>query len=298
VFNQLPERQAFRFLADDDKIRGFNRWFRKQIDEDILSVDVAGKPWTAKYVDSGYRKGVVRSYAESHTDALAESADFARGRRTEFLESSFAQPERVSKLRLLYTRSYEDLKGITAAMSQKVSRELATGIANGLGPRQVARNLSREITKITKTRALVMARTEIIYAHAEGQLDAFDEMGIEEITVLAEILTAGDDRVCPECSALEGVVLTVKEARGLIPRHPSCRCSFRPANVGETTKRKRFWTKGDKQERINKSLKAGLPKKTRSGEKVPQTVAEAKRRTTWAGKDVKTVKPPADVELN
>ena len=33
---------------------------------------------------------------------------------------------------------------------------------------------------------------------------------------------------------MEGVVLKLSEATGMIPRHPNCRCSFIPANVGES----------------------------------------------------------------
>ncbi len=84
----------------------------------------------------------------------------------------------------------------------------------------------------------------------------------------------------------------------MIPRHPNCRCAWIPANVGEQTERKRFWTKKDKERRVKKSLTAELPKRTRGGKKVPQTVSEAKRRSTWAGKD-KTIKtPPSGADLN
>jgi len=295
--NVLPEAQAFRFQTSDQKVRSFNRWLQTEIDAGILETDVAGKPWTAKYIDSSYRKGTVRAYTDAHAEDLAESPEFYRGSQQQFLATSFTQPERLSKLKMLYTRSYEDLKGITSAMSQKISRTLADGIGNGLNPRVIARTMSKEIAKITRTRALVMARTEVIYAHAEGQLDSFAEMGIEELTVMAEWSTAGDDRVCEECAALDGTVMTIAEARGLIPRHPNCRCAWQPANVGEKAKN-RFWTKAQKERRIEKSLKAGLPKRTRSGQKVPQTVAEAKRRSTWAGKDVRVRKPPAGVSLN
>lgn len=40
--------------------------------------------------------------------------------------------------------------------------------------------------------------------------------------------TADDDDVCPTCEALEGNVYLIKEARGLIPVHPHCRCAFVP----------------------------------------------------------------------
>jgi len=220
--NALPEAQAWRFATSDEKIRSFNRWLSKEVEDGILEVDGTGKPWTAKYVNSAYRKGSVRSYSEAHKEEMAESPEFYSGRRTQFLESSFAQPERLSKLKLLYTRSYEDLKGITSAMSQKISRTIADGLGKGLNPRVIARALSKDVTGITRQRALTMARTEVIYAHAEGQLDSFEEMGVEDLTVMSEWGTAGDDRVCPKCSAMEGTVFTIDEARGLIPAHANC----------------------------------------------------------------------------
>jgi hypothetical protein len=33
---------------------------------------------------------------------------------------------------------------------------------------------------------------------------------------------------------MEGVVLKLEEARGMIPRHPFCKCAWVPANVGES----------------------------------------------------------------
>jgi len=278
------EAQAWRFQTDSQKITSFNKWFQNQINEDILAVDIKGDPWTAKYVDSAYKKGSIRAYTDVHKASLAESPDFYNGSKAQFLKSAFSQPERLSKLRFLYTRSYEDLKGISNAMSQQISRVLADGLSQGVGPATMASRMTKTISGITKKRALVMARTEVIAAHAEGQLDSFEDLGVKEIGAMAEWSTAGDDRVCPLCAELEGTVMTVEEARGLIPRHPNCRCAWIPANVGETEKKKRYWSKEAKQIQIDKSLKAELPKKTRAGEKVPQTVAEARKRSTWVGR--------------
>lgn len=44
------------------------------------------------------------------------------------------------------------------------------------------------------------------------------------------VLTAGDDRVCPVCEDIsEGGPYTINKARKLIPAHPRCRCAFIPA---------------------------------------------------------------------
>lgn len=46
-----------------------------------------------------------------------------------------------------------------------------------------------------------------------------------------DILTAGDDKVCPVCEDIaENGPYTVNEARSLIPAHPNCRCAFIPAD--------------------------------------------------------------------
>ena len=95
---------------------------------------------------------------------------------------------------------------------------------------------------------------------------------------MAEWSTAGDDMVCPSCGELEGVIMTVKEARGLLPYHPNCRCSWIPANV--TRKEKgQLWGK-DKDRAVEKAIQAEAPKT------IKRTAAEVKRRSVWPGKEL------------
>ena len=51
--------------------------------------------------------------------------------------------------------------------------------------------------------------------------------------------------------------------------------------MGEKVKKRK-----EAEKAIKDSIKKELPKRTRAGDKVPQTIAEAKRRSTWAGKGV------------
>jgi SPP1 gp7 family putative phage head morphogenesis protein len=129
---------------------------------------------------------------------------------------------------------YSELEGITAAMDQKISRILAHGVAEGWGPREIARDISEEIAAISRNRAEVLARTEVISAHAEASLNAYEEAGIEGVEVEAEWSTAGDDRVCPECEEMEGKTFDLDEAKGMIPLHPQCRCAWIPKVVNGT----------------------------------------------------------------
>jgi len=122
---------------------------------------------------------------------------------------------------------------------------------------------------------MAVARTEIIRTHAEGQLDAFERLGVTEVGVMAEWITADDERVCPLCKSLDGVVLKVKEARGLLPRHTNCRCAWTPANVGEDeSKQKRS------KSAIQKAIDASY-----GAESSKRTIAEQKLLSSWGGAD-------------
>lgn len=216
------ERQAWKFQTSEKKIDSFNRWLQEQMDANLLSLDGEGNPWTAKHVNSAYRKGMVRAYTDTHKEALAADTSFYAGGKDQFMMNAFAQPETLSKVRLLATRNYELLKGFTQTAGQQLNFILANALVNGNGAQKIARDMTSRLQGLTKQRAMTIARTEVIYAHAEGQLDSYELLGVEEVGVMAEWSTAGDDRVCSLCAELEGATLTIDEARGLIPRHPNC----------------------------------------------------------------------------
>jgi SPP1 gp7 family putative phage head morphogenesis protein len=223
LLTMVRERE-FEFTTDANKLKAFNEWFKQQVDANVFSVAPGTdptKPWTAEYVESAYRKGLFNAYMSARDPELG--LEEVGGQTSEsFMRSAFNQPEVRSKIELLATRSFEQLKGITAQMGSDMNRILAQGMADGSNPRTIAREMQARIGKLTRQRAEVIARTEVIHSHAEGQLDAFDKLGVKELGIMAEWSTAGDDRVCPFCLEREGKIYTVDEARGLIPLHPNC----------------------------------------------------------------------------
>lgn len=239
-----PLTPQYKFLQDDRKLEEFNKWILSQIQAGILTAHsetgaiataaYISAPWLAKYIESGYRTGMLRAYLEVHKSELSKPAGFIEGSKAEFLRSSFGRPERISKVKMMYTRAWTDLKGVTEEMATQMSRVMADSMAHGRGAVETARLLSKTIDGITKKRALAIARTEIIRVHAEGSLDAFEDLGVKELGVDLEWSTAGDNAVCQKCkSASVGedgkpIIYTVKQARGLIPRHVGCRCAWLP----------------------------------------------------------------------
>ena len=231
----------FRFASTSEKIQGFLGWLKKQIIFRIMgnTVDQIENGWWRQYTEAGVRQGAGRAFDDFQKRSSGKNAlpmtEFYEGSRNDFLRDSFTKPVQVERVKVLAARTYTDLKGVTEAMSTGISRTLTDGLVRGDGPREIAQALNEDVDSIGIPRAELIARTEIIRAHAEGQLDALEAMGVEEVGVMVEWSTAGDERVCEKCSDLEGVVLTIQEAHNKIPRHPNCRCSFIPANVGEDT---------------------------------------------------------------
>lgn len=271
----FQEREAWKFLTDTQKTTQYRAWLQQQIDAEILTTDgITGQPWTGTYVESAYRRGTVRAYTETNIAKLIEEPSIFAGGQAEFLRSAFSQPETLSKIEFISTRAFTDLKGVTDAMSQQLSRHLANGLVQGSGPLAIAREMSKSIGALSRNRAEVIARTETIAAHAEGQLDAFERLGVEQVGIEAEWQTAGDERVCPLCNPLDGVVMPVKEARGLIPRHPNCRCSWSPASVIQKQPGQ-LWGR-ERKKAVKESIDA---------ERVKGSFASKKRKSSWLGKN-------------
>ena len=245
----VPPR-AFAFDTDAAKVEGFLAWLQTEIDEGILEVGVgpivpsSDPRWSDIYIASGYKRGVLRG----ETELAKQGVDitpfkFTAATGATALEALFLSPVHADRVALLYTRAFNKLRGITTEMSNVVGETLAAGLAAGKNPLTIGRELAHLIDKKGKTLALTtvdgrrvsslnraksLARTEIIRAHAEGQLNMLEAAGIEQVKVLAEWSTAQDERVCELCAPLEAQVFTIAEARGLIPRHPQCRCTWIP----------------------------------------------------------------------
>lgn len=219
---------AFDFASTPQKVGAFMRWLnemqRKQILDVLQGVPIeqAGRrAWTSTYVQSAYQKGLAHAAGQMR-QAGATVED-------QWIQAAFNRPIHADRLGIIYTRTYKALEGITQAMDTQISRVLTEAIAEGVGPEEMAQRLTGRVNKIGRTRARVLARTEVINAHAEASLNAYAEAGVEGVNVKAEFATAGDSRVCPECARLEGKTYTIDESRGVIPVHPNCRCAWLPA---------------------------------------------------------------------
>ena len=244
---QAAVPHAFDFPRSADKVQAFMDWLNQQIDRGILQVSeiqqIGGAvetAWTNKYIQDSYKRGVIRARYELKKAGFNVPTIEASGG----IALSMSTPFHLDRVGLLYTRTFSGLKGITTAMDTQISRILAQGIADGDNPILLARKMRAVMDgtamgdlSITdslgrfipaKRRAEMLARTEIIRAHAEAQLQEYQNWRAEGVHLKAEWMTAGDNRVCQRCADLQGSVFTIEEASGMLPLHPDCRCAWLP----------------------------------------------------------------------
>jgi SPP1 gp7 family putative phage head morphogenesis protein len=216
-------------------------WLEEQNNKFVLSkggtgIEIVsrGDNWTDVHIRSAYQKGVVRARQELRK-AGVDLPSFES--QPSGISGVFNAPFHADRAQLAFTQTFEGLKGITKAMDAPISRVMAEGMARGDSPRIIAKSIAGiggEIDKIGLNRARTLARTEVIRAHHNANINEYEAAGIDKVKVKAEWSTAGFN-VCPICESNEGRIFTLNQIRGLIPVHPNCRCVAIP--IVESDKR-------------------------------------------------------------
>lgn len=214
----LPTMNArYQFNISADKISEFKKWLYKMLYGVLIQEE--DDTWLQEHINQAYSKGLGRGF-----DEVSKGVRGYKESRSEFLKSAFGRPVNKERVKLLIGRTFEDLRGVSNSMAADISRLLVDGMIAGVSPREIGSELAKKVKGIHLNRAKTIARTEILRAHNEGALDAMEAMGVEEVGVLVEWSTAEDEKVCPLCAPLEGIILRIEEAHGMFPRHPNCRC--------------------------------------------------------------------------
>lgn len=225
---------AYEFTTTTAKIDDFMAWLRKLTDEKVLEVKYGTQArsgrdaWSNIYIKSAYQKGVARAAAQMRKGGVRVS--------DRWVNAAILRPIHADRVGLAYTRTFTTLRGITSAMDTKISQSLALGLAEGRAPKYIAKMIVSDVETIGINRARVLARTEVINAHATATLNSFEEANIQGVQVESEFATAQDNKVCPKCASLEGKIYTISEAQGVIPVHPNCRCAWLPVVSDDSSK--------------------------------------------------------------
>ena len=166
----------------------------------------------------------------------------------------------------LKVRNLQHLRGLNADLEKDIIREISDGINAGEGMPDLSARIT-EATNIAKTRADTIARTETINACIDGARQRYQQLGIEEV----EVIACDDSRTCPICTTHDGKIYKLSDDANLPPYHPNCRCAI-----------KAVVKKRDKKEELEK-LKRRAEKGTR------QSIPPQRAATPLEYKPAKTI---------
>jgi len=216
----------FDFVTQPEKVRAFLAWLTGVMDDLILAgYDPARQAIPNRFLMRAIAQAAQRADNELiRAGIIPASVVRAGGILTpDAIPASLARTAQI-----LFTRNYAALEGLTADIGREIARELSSGVLAGINPRDMAKTLTGVIEQRGIVRANIIARTEVVNAYAETSLDRYEQWGVQEVTAMVEFSSAGDDRMCSRCDMLNGSTYTTEDARGVIPVHPQCRCTWLP----------------------------------------------------------------------
>lgn len=133
---------------------------------------------------------------------------------------TFAQVP-VAAVRFAAQNAVRRLKNHGEEFREKVSTLVIQGLIQGWGTDAIAREMRRELS-VTQSKAVMIARTEVLAANNDAAQAAYAANGIEAFQLIATL----DDRTCPYCAARNMRVYKLGESQP--PLHPHCRCYSLP----------------------------------------------------------------------
>ena len=201
------------------------------------------------YTATELRRAYARGLALANQDAQRVGLTPPDGELSDPPDVISRKPHQEA-LQSQYLATYEDVERAADETRTAVSRSLRTGLAAGVGVRELANRVNGRGDAVGQTRTVTIALSKTIDTTNEAVLTRADELGASELGVIPETVvddedapdevepegvweTAQDDRVCEICQSLAGSIYTVEEIqRGDAPRpvrdtHPSCRCRIR-----------------------------------------------------------------------
>ena len=120
-------------------------------------------------------------------------------------------------------RSLTLAKLINTTTMDAIRKALAEGFAEGESIQQLTKRIEGYFTENAKVRAEMISRTEVISASNEGALHRYQLEGIDK----SEFYPSPD--ACDVCLEIaQDPIYITKDASGVIPVHPNCRCVWLP----------------------------------------------------------------------
>ncbi|WP_272537554.1 phage minor head protein [Providencia sp. PROV225] len=226
LLNRIPSEpvvnKKYQFDLDPNYLSIILRDGELMVDEVLLQGGEFNNFFFNEYVSTAYERGTAQEYAN-----LAQQSTAYAATQQSVATILLSEPYQL-RMALVRARVFEEMKGLSAQVKADMARILTDGIARGLNPREVARNLNEQ-SSIEIRRANRVARTEITTALRRARMDEADEASeVLNLETRQVHISALSPTTRPNHASRHGKIFTTDEQRDWWARDGNsinCKCS-------------------------------------------------------------------------
>ncbi|USR66180.1 phage minor head protein [Providencia stuartii] len=226
LLNRIPSEpvvnKKYQFDLDPNYLSIILRDGDLMVDEVLLQGGEFNNFFFNEYVSTAYERGTAQEYAN-----LAQQSTAYAATQQSVATILLSEPYQL-RMALVRARVFEEMKGLSAQVKADMARILTDGIARGLNPREVARNLNEQ-SGIEIRRANRVARTEITTALRRARMDEADEASeVLNLETRQVHISALSPTTRPNHASRHGKIFTTDEQRDWWARDGNsinCKCS-------------------------------------------------------------------------
>ncbi|WP_272515442.1 phage minor head protein [Providencia sp. PROV214] len=226
LLNRIPSEpvvnKKYQFDLDPNYLSIILRDGELMVDEVLLQGGEFNNFFFNEYVSTAYERGTAQEYAN-----LAQQSTAYAATQQSVATVLLSEPYQL-RMALVRARVFEEMKGLSAQVKADMARILTDGIARGLNPREVARNLNEQ-SGIEIRRANRVARTEITTALRRARMDEADEASEALNLETRQVhISALSPTTRPNHASRHGKIFTTDEQRdwwAVDGNSINCKCS-------------------------------------------------------------------------
>lgn len=160
----------YEWLLSPDILNNLSQEIQDMIDSILLQ----GGEQNLWFLNAYVIPAAIQGTAQSHANLTIQSEAYARSRPT--LDSLLTSEPYRKRIGLLRAREFEEMKNLSNRTKDVMRRTLSEGMALGKNPRAISQDL-QDATSLSKTRANLIARTEVPGALRRARMDEDEQAG-------------------------------------------------------------------------------------------------------------------------
>jgi len=169
----IANKQFYSYDISTERYDSINSFIERLLYSEILESLDGRRPqnwFYQSYLSSATQDAIRDTIQSSKNMAEPDVVGNEVAMMVRQLDADAFNPQQINSLNLVYSRVFNEMKGLTDSMKVNLSETLTRGMANGLGIQQLTRDVAKRVG-VGFSRAQRISRTEIMGAYRTAQRD-------------------------------------------------------------------------------------------------------------------------------